>query len=57
MCDDLEMTVAELKRKGVEFTSPISDEWWGLLTAFAIPGGGELARYEPHHPSPLAPSG
>jgi hypothetical protein len=51
------MTVAELKRKGVEFTSPISDEGWGLLTAFAIPGGGELALYEPHHPSPLAPSG
>lgn len=57
MCDDLEMTVEELRRKGVEFTRPVSDEGWGRLTAFAIPGGGELALYEPRHPSPLAPDG
>jgi catechol 2,3-dioxygenase-like lactoylglutathione lyase family enzyme len=55
MCDDIEATVEELKLKGVEFTRPISDERWGLLTAFAIPGGGELALYEPRHPGPLAP--
>ena len=42
---------------GVEFTRPVSDEGWGLLTAFAIPGGGELALYEPRHPRPLAPGG
>ena len=57
MCDDLETTVEELKQKGVEFTRPVSDEGWGLLTAFAIPGGGELALYEPRHPRPLAPGG
>ena len=56
MCDDIEATVEELKRKGVEFTRPISDVGWGLLTAFALPGGGELALYEPRHPSPLAPA-
>ena len=39
MCDYIEATVEELKRKGVEFTRPISDERWGLVTAFAIPGG------------------
>jgi predicted enzyme related to lactoylglutathione lyase len=55
MCDDIEATVEELKRKGVEFTRPISDEQWGLLTAFAIPGGGELGLYEPRHPRPPAP--
>jgi catechol 2,3-dioxygenase-like lactoylglutathione lyase family enzyme len=54
MCDDIEATVAELQRKEVEFTRPISDEGWGLLTAFAIPGGGELALYEPRHPRPPA---
>jgi predicted enzyme related to lactoylglutathione lyase len=54
MCDDIEATVEELKRKGVEFTRPISDERWGLVTAFAIPGGGELALYEPRHPTPPA---
>jgi predicted enzyme related to lactoylglutathione lyase len=52
MCDDIEATVEELQRKGVEFTRPISDAGWGLLTAFAIPGGGELALYEPRHPRP-----
>ena len=56
MCDDIEATVEELKRKGVEFTRPISDERWGLVTAFAIPGDGELALYEPHHPTPRAPT-
>jgi catechol 2,3-dioxygenase-like lactoylglutathione lyase family enzyme len=55
MCDDIEATVEELKRKGVEFTRPISDARWGLLTAFAIPGGGELALYEPRHPRPPTP--
>jgi catechol 2,3-dioxygenase-like lactoylglutathione lyase family enzyme len=56
MCDDIEATVEELKRKGVEFTRPISDERWGLVTAFAIPGGGELALYEPRHSTPQAPT-
>jgi hypothetical protein len=56
MCDDIGETVEELKRKAVEFTRPISDEGWGLMTAFALPGGGELALYEPRHPSPLAPA-
>jgi hypothetical protein len=54
MCDEIEATVEDLRRKGVEFTRPVTDEGWGLLTAFAVPGGGELALYEPRHPSPLA---
>jgi hypothetical protein len=37
MCDDLETTVEELTRKGVEFTRPVSDEGWGLLTALRFP--------------------
>ena len=53
MCDDLHATVAELRGKGVEFTREISDEGFGLMTALTLPGGGELALYEPRHPSPL----
>jgi hypothetical protein len=53
MCDDIEGTVAELKSKGVDFASPISDEGWGLLTALKIPGRGELGLYEPKHPTAL----
>jgi len=50
MCDDITATVAELKDKGVEFTEPVTDQGWGLLTAFALPGGGTLGLYEPRHP-------
>jgi hypothetical protein len=29
------------------------DEGFGLMTALRLPGGGELALYEPRQPSPL----
>jgi hypothetical protein len=48
MCDDIEVTVAELKAKGVEVTRPLVDEGFGLVTAIRIPGG-ELTLYEPRH--------
>jgi catechol 2,3-dioxygenase-like lactoylglutathione lyase family enzyme len=54
MCHDIERTVDELERKGVEFVAPISDEGFGLMTRLKIPGGGEIGLYEPRHPSPLA---
>ena len=53
MCDDIEATVGELRKKGVEFTQPVTRQSWGLLTAMQIPGGGELHLYEPRHPSPV----
>jgi hypothetical protein len=52
MCDDIEGTREELSSKGVEFTQPVSDEGWGLVTALSVPGGGELGLYEPRHPLP-----
>ena len=52
MCDDVHATVDELKAKGVEFSHPISDEGFGLMTAIKLPGGGELGLYEPRHPIP-----
>jgi hypothetical protein len=54
MCDDVHATVAELRGKGVEFTKPITDEGFGLVTSLRLPGGSELGLYEPRHPSPLA---
>jgi catechol 2,3-dioxygenase-like lactoylglutathione lyase family enzyme len=50
MCDDIEETVADLTRKGVEFTGPVADQGWGLLTALRVPGAGTLGLYEPRHP-------
>ena len=55
MCDDIGTTVEEMKAKGVEFTREISDQGFGLVTALRLPDGGELALYEPRHPSPLSP--
>jgi len=52
MCDDIEATVADLEAKGVELTGPVNDQGWGLVTAIALPGGGELGLYEPRHPVP-----
>ena len=53
MCDDIQTTVEELTAKGVEFTGPVSDEGFGLVTAIKLPGGGELGLYEPRHPTAL----
>jgi len=55
MCDDIEATVKELKRKGVRFGGPIVDQGWGLLTSIKISGGDELALYEPRHPLAIKP--
>jgi catechol 2,3-dioxygenase-like lactoylglutathione lyase family enzyme len=52
MCDDVHKTVAELKKKGVEFSSPVSEQPWGMLTTLKIPGGGEVGLYQPKHPTP-----
>ena len=51
MCDNLDATIAELEAKGVEFTSDVRAEAWGLITTIAVPGGGELGLYEPRHPT------
>jgi hypothetical protein len=54
MCDEIHATIAELQRKGVEFSRPISDERWGLVTGIKMPDGSELGLYEPKHPTPSA---
>jgi hypothetical protein len=53
MCDDIQATMKELKGKNVEFTGPVKDQRWGLVTAIRVPGGGEIGLYEPRHPTAL----
>jgi catechol 2,3-dioxygenase-like lactoylglutathione lyase family enzyme len=53
MCKDIEATMDELERKGVEFVAPLTDEGWGLATRLKVPGAGDIGLYEPKHPSPL----
>ena len=50
MCDDIEKTVAELTARGVVFTAPVTDQGWGLLTSFKLPGAADLHLYQPRHP-------
>jgi catechol 2,3-dioxygenase-like lactoylglutathione lyase family enzyme len=48
-CDDVEKSVAELKAKGVEFTGPITDQGYGLVTHFKMPGDCEVQLYQPRY--------
>lgn len=48
-CDDIEKTVAELKGKGVEFTDPVEDHGYGLVTHFKVPGGFAIQLYQPRY--------
>jgi predicted enzyme related to lactoylglutathione lyase len=50
LCDDLDATIRDLVARGVEFTQDLSEERWGRVTRFRLPGGGEVGIYEPRHP-------
>lgn len=51
MCDDINGTMAELTARGAEFTAPVTEAGFGLLTSIRIPGGGLIGLYEPKHPT------
>jgi len=48
-CDNIHKTVEELKSRGVQFTTGISDEGFGLVTHFQMPGDVEVQLYEPKY--------
>ncbi len=51
ICDDVDATVASLKRKGVECDG-IGQREWGRVTGVPLPGGGKLGLYEARHRRP-----
>jgi hypothetical protein len=53
MCDDINATLTELRGKGVEVSSEVSDLRWGLLATIRLPDGSDFPIYQPRHPSPL----
>ena len=53
MCHDVDATRAELEGKGVEFTAPVTDDDFGRVTEFRLPGVGPVGLYQPTHLSPL----
>jgi catechol 2,3-dioxygenase-like lactoylglutathione lyase family enzyme len=48
-CDDIEKTVVDLTARGVEFTGPVTDQGYGLVTHFRMPGGVEVQLYQPRY--------
>jgi len=52
MCtDDIDQTVRELTARGVQFTSPVTDQGFGRVVHLRVPGAGEMALYQPRHPT------
>lgn len=48
-CDDIFKTVDDLKGRGVEFTSHVSEQSWGWITRFRMPGDIEVELYQPKY--------
>jgi catechol 2,3-dioxygenase-like lactoylglutathione lyase family enzyme len=53
MCDDLEVEMSALKKKGVT-CSDIQEARWGSITKMTLPGGGQIGLYQPKHPTALS---
>ena len=51
MCDDVVATRAELEDKGATFSSPITDQGFGLTTMLDLPGADSIMLYQPTHPT------
>jgi catechol 2,3-dioxygenase-like lactoylglutathione lyase family enzyme len=47
--DDIATTVKEMTDKGVEFSMPVEDHGYGLVTYFNMPGGVTAQLYQPHY--------
>jgi catechol 2,3-dioxygenase-like lactoylglutathione lyase family enzyme len=52
MCDDIDATVADLRKKGLAVRD-IQEQPWGRLTQIPLPSGEELGIYEPRHPTAI----
>jgi hypothetical protein len=50
MCDNIDTQLAQLGAKGVEISSPLSDQGWGRLASIKLPSGAHLPLYEARHP-------
>jgi catechol 2,3-dioxygenase-like lactoylglutathione lyase family enzyme len=47
--DDLDLTMAELRAKGAEFTSGPDDHGHGIVAMLMVPGADDLQLYQPRH--------
>jgi hypothetical protein len=51
MCDDVEGCRRSLADAGIN-SSEVTDEGWGLLSSFRLPGGSSIGFYQPRHQRP-----
>jgi len=51
--EDLDATVAELRRRGIEIAGEPKDEGFGITTMMVLPGGADVMLYEPRHPTAI----
>ncbi len=51
ICDDIVATRSALAAKGID-SDAVTDEGWGLLSAFTLPGGARIGFYQPRHARP-----
>jgi catechol 2,3-dioxygenase-like lactoylglutathione lyase family enzyme len=49
MCDDVEVTMAELAAKGATFSSEVRDQGFGLVVMLDVPGTDAITLYQPKH--------
>ena len=50
MCDDIQVTVRDLRAKGVEVEGEPFDAGFGIIVTVVLPGGVRMSVYEPRHP-------
>jgi hypothetical protein len=48
-CDNLQETISQLKKKGVEFVSEITETSWGIMTSFKMSGDIEAILFQPKY--------
>jgi len=48
-CDDIQVTVKELKSKGVKFEGEVEDHGYGFVTHFHVPGNFTIQLYQPKY--------
>jgi predicted enzyme related to lactoylglutathione lyase len=49
-CDDIDVTMTELRSRGAEFATGVIEQPWGRLAMLTVPGGGQLGIYQPLGP-------
>lgn len=53
MCNDITVTIRELRAKGLTVRGEGDDHGYGLTAMIELPGGLEMQLYEPHHPTAI----